>query len=132
MTLIPRDATLQAHVVQWETLLASGTLLMGVTPRHFSQFHRAILDGVFEPNSVLSKAEVNRIGAANCTSSSEDALIGVRRFERTLTMAPEFMAMTDENGLHLQDWLLALQREDLLLTLRLMPPFLTLDHKTRF
>jgi hypothetical protein len=104
----------ESHVYNWEKRLASGDFLNGVKAEHFSQFLEALAAGVFDPNTVLSSAEIQRIGPSNCTSSPADAGIGLRRFERTLTMAPEFLTMRDSQGLQLRSWLLRLKRDDLL------------------
>ena len=116
------DPVTESHVYNWENLLASGDLLMGVTANHFAQLHEAISAGVFNPNTVLSKAEINRIGRALCTSSPTDADIGRRRLERTITIAPEFLTMTDAQGQHLLDWLIALKRKDLIASVQSMSP----------
>jgi hypothetical protein len=103
-----------AHVYNWESKLASGRFLVRVTPQDFFDFHEAILNGVFDPDTALSDTQINQIGRNACTSAPTDATIGLRRFERTLTMAPEFLVMTDNEGRFLEDWLRALKRDDLL------------------
>jgi hypothetical protein len=112
----------ESLVYNWEQLLASGELLKQTTPAHFNEFHQAILGGVFDPNTILSSAEIKKIGPSNCTSSPNDLTIGVRRFERTLTMAPDFQTMTDAQGHTLRDWLLQLKRKDLLQALEALTP----------
>jgi hypothetical protein len=111
------DPTTEAHVYNWEAKLASGELLLHVNAQDFLEFHRALIAGVFNPNTELSIAEINRIGKSVCTSSTSDATIGLRRFERTLTMAPEFADMTDAQGQRLTDWIMEMRRPDLLKSL---------------
>lgn len=119
---IKMDPITQSHVYNWERLLASGDLLMGVTPIQFDEFRIAVYKGVFNPNTILSSAEINRIGRDLCTTSAKDETIGVRRLERTLTMAPELTTMRDPNGRQLKDWLKELKRNDLLSAVQSMKP----------
>ena len=72
------------------------------------------MNGVFDPNTILSENEMNLIGRAECTMSPSALTIGLQRFERTLTMAPDFLVMTDDDGRYLYDWLVSLHRSDLL------------------
>jgi hypothetical protein len=112
------NPTKQRRVADFESFLATGQLLQGVKDEHFYIVLQALLDGVFDPNTVLTAADIERIGRTNCTVSDEDKKIGERRFERTITMAPELMSMQDIRGLGLRDWLKNLKRDDLLKTLR--------------
>lgn len=107
------NASERSQIINWELKLVSGEFLVKTTYADFLAFRQALFSGVFDPNTTLSRAEVNRVGR-DCTTSPDDATIGIRRFERTLTMAPDFLTMADENGQFLHDWLISLKRRDLL------------------
>jgi hypothetical protein len=112
------DTIKQRHVADWESFLASGKMLNGASQEDFYSLLQALLDGVFDPNTVLTAKEIERIGRANCTAAPDDKTIGERRFERTLIMAPELLTMRDFRGLGLWDWLYNLKRNDLLQAIR--------------
>jgi len=103
----------RSHIVNWELKIVSGQLLTQTSHADFLAFRDALLNGVFDPNTTLSSTEVDRVGR-ECTTSPSDVTIGIRRFERTLTLAPDFLTMTDDDGHYLHDWLIALKRPDLL------------------
>ena len=108
------DPVKQKKVVAFEGFLKTGAIFEA----KIENLHivlRALLDGAFDPATELSPADIQRIGYANCTT---DDLVGVRRFERTLVMAPYLFSMHDIRGLGIRDWLINLQRDDLLQAIR--------------
>lgn len=106
-------STERKNIVSWELKLVSGQFLVQATYADFIALREALFSGVFDPNTTLSRAEIDRVGR-DCTTSPDDATIGTRRFERTLTQAPDFLKMTDAEGHYLHDWLVSLKRTDLL------------------